>query len=213
MQAGSERREFQRLRLDSPVAGTFGDSGVTIVEVGVLGARIRHASPLDTVNGELRFTHDEKEIALRCEVVRTTNSAPPGLQSGIRFVAALGDSGDHLRSMLAELVSAELEARRNQTLAGIDHTIDGDRTVRGVDAAFMSYQLESGVWRRRRVLIPEQPATGFTVARTEDTDEMQRLCRVYQASDDEGRRLIRLFAELSVSELLNVPPQGAAGDV
>lgn len=74
----------------------------------------------------------------------------------------------------------------------------------------MSYQLELGVWRRRRVFIPEQPAIGFTVARTEDTEEMQRLCRVYQASDDEGHRLIRLFAELSVSELLNVPPQGSA---
>jgi hypothetical protein len=215
MPASSERREFQRLRLNPPVAGTFGDAGVTVVDVGVLGARIGHAAPLNAVDDELRFTDDGKEITLRCEVVRTMNSAPPGLQSGIRFVAALGESGDHLRSMLARLVSAELEGRRDQTLAGIDHTIDGDRTVRGVDAAFMSYQLESGVWRRRRVLIPEQPASGFTVARTEDTEEMQRLCRVFQASDDEGRRLIRLFAELSVSELLNVPPQGerVAGSV
>ena len=35
---------------------------------------------------------------------------------------------------------------------------------------------------------------------------MQRLCRVYEASDNEGRRLIRLFAELSVSDALEIPP-------
>ena len=41
----------------------------------------------------------------------------------------------------------------------------------------------------------------------EDADEMQRLCSVYEASDDEGRRLIRLFAELSVSDALQIPPR------
>ena len=48
---------------------------------------------------------------------------------------------------------------------------------------------------------------GFTVARSTDTDEMQRLCDVYAASDEEGRRLIRLFAELSVSDAMQIPPR------
>jgi len=62
------------------------------------------------------------------------------------------------------------------------------------------------LWTKRPVFLPEQPSTGFTVAHTSDTDEMQRLCRVYEASDEEGRRLIRLFAELSVSDALAIPP-------
>ncbi|HEV2722122.1 MAG TPA: hypothetical protein VG323_19025, partial [Thermoanaerobaculia bacterium] len=62
-------------------------------------------------------------------------------------------------------------------------------------------------WQRRRVFLPEQPSAGFTVARTEDSDEMQRLCNIYAASDEEGRRLIRLFAELSVSNALEIPPR------
>ena len=53
----------------------------------------------------------------------------------------------------------------------------------------------------------EQPSVGFTVARGEDTAEMQRLCRVFEASEEEGRRLIRLFAELSVSDALEIPPR------
>ena len=86
-------------------------------------------------------------------------------------------------------------------------TVDGDKTVRGVDAQFLSFRLDNGQWRRRHVFLPEQPAAGFTVARGEDADEMQRLCTVYEASDDEGRRLIRLFAELSVSDALQIPPR------
>ena len=41
----------------------------------------------------------------------------------------------------------------------------------------------------------------------EDAAEMQRLCEVFEASDEEGRRLIRLFAELSVSDVLQIPPR------
>jgi hypothetical protein len=87
-------------------------------------------------------------------------------------------------------------------------TVDGDKTVRGVDAQFLSFHLVDGNWRKRRIFLPEQPAAGFTVARGEDLEEMQRLCALYAASDEEGRRLIRLFAELSVSDLLQIPPPG-----
>ncbi len=207
MQSGEERREFQRLRLDPPVAGTLGDAGVTLIEIGVLGARVEHDEPLDASGGELRFGYNGGEIALRCEVVRTATVTAGGRsQSGVRFVAAVGESGDRLRAMLAQLVSKALEDLRSQTLAGIDH-IDGDKTVRGADAGFLSYRLAAGTWHRRRIFLPEQPASGFTVARNEDSEEMRRLCRVYQASDEEGQRLIRMFAELSVSASLNIPPR------
>ncbi|HEX8254579.1 MAG TPA: hypothetical protein VF846_15655 [Thermoanaerobaculia bacterium] len=208
---GEERREFQRLCLDVPVSGTFGDSAVMLVEAGVLGARIQHAAPLEVTRGELRFTHDGNEIVMRCEVVRTfgdrARHAEAGLMSGLRFVAAIGESGDHLRAMLAQLVVKALEHRYDASETRLRlRAVDGDRTVRGVDAQFVSYRLENGTWRKRSVFLPEQPAAGFTVARGEDVDEMQRLCAVYEASDAEGRRLIRLFAELSVSDVLQIPP-------
>ena len=38
---------------------------------------------------------------------------------------------------------------------------------------------------------------GFTVAAYEDEDELASLCETYEAADAEGRRLIRLLAELS----------------
>jgi hypothetical protein len=209
---GEERREFQRLRLDSPFPGTFGTTAVSVIEAGVLGARIHHASKLDVTRGDLRFSFGADEIAMRCDVVRTLEAdhakyPDAGYMSGLRFVAAIGESGDHLRSMLAELVTRSLERRYDASSTRIRlRSIDGDKTVRGADAQFISYRLESGTWRRRNVFLPEQPVAGFTVARGEDVDEMQRLCAVYEASDTEGRRLIRLFAELSVSDALQIPP-------
>jgi hypothetical protein len=205
MQSGEERREFQRLRLDPTVPGNLGPVEVALAEVGVLGGRVRHAIPFESSAGELRFAYNGEEIKMGCEVVRTTERGST-FESGLRFVAAVGESGDRLRAMLAKLVAKALEELRSQTLAGIEH-VDGDKTVRGSDAGYLSYRLDAGVWHRRRVFLPEQPSSGFTVARSEDSEEMQRLCRVYQASDEEGRRLIRMFAELSVSHSLNIPPR------
>jgi hypothetical protein len=202
--AVDERREFQRLHLDPPVSATFSGVSVTIDEIGILGARIRHEQNPASTRADLRFEHDGEPIALRCEVVRTFNGT-----SGLRFLAALEESGDRLRSMLASVVERELRERPESSATRLQmrRMVDGDKTVRGADAHFITYRLEEGGWKRRRVFLPEQPSTGFTVARGEDAEEMRRLCEVYEASDDEGRRLIRLFAELSVSSVLQIPPR------
>jgi hypothetical protein len=210
---GEERREFQRLRLETPIPGNFGMDDVTIVEVGVLGARVQHAAPLAIPRGELRFSSDGSDIVMRAEVVRTldanqTRYTDAAFVSGLRFVAAIGESGDHLRAMLSRLVVLAIENRHDSSGTKLRvRTVDGDKTVRGADAHFIAYRWENGIWAKRHVFLPEQPPTGFTVARGEDAEEMQRLCIVYEASDEEGRRLIRLFAELSVSEAMQIPPR------
>jgi hypothetical protein len=110
--------------------------------------------------------------------------------------------------MLAQLVVKALESRYDSSATRLRiRAVDGDKTVRGADAHFLSYRYENGAWRKRHVFLPEQPDMGFTVARGEDAAEMQRLCDVFKASDDEGRRLIRLFAELSVSDAMQIPPR------
>jgi len=204
---GEERREFQRLHLDVPVNGTFASTPVAVAEVGILGARLHHDALLPADRGELRFTIDGHDIAMRCDVVRTFEIAG-GLASGLRFLAAIGDSGDHLRAMLARLVARALQERHDSSATRLRiRAVDGDKTVRGIDAQFLSYRYSNNAWHKRNVFLPEQPSLGFTVAKGEDPEEMQRLCAVYEASDDEGRRLIRLFAELSVSEVLQIPPR------
>jgi len=193
--------------------GTLGTTAVSILEVGVIGARVHHAEPLDENGGELRFSFEDDEIGLRCELVRTGTGAnakypDSGYESGLRFVAAIDGSGDLLRKMLATLVTQELAKRPPINPMHAGQAIDGDKTVRGTQARYVCYRLESNnTWTRRAVFLPEQPSVGFTVARDVDHDEMERLCRVFLVSDDEGRRLIRLFAELSVSEEMEIPPK------
>ena len=203
-----ERREFQRLLLDPPAEATLDAVPVTIMEIGVLGARVLHVDTLPE-NGELRFDWNAVPIAMKCNVVRTFSGrdAHGGQQSGVRFLAAVGDSGDRLRQMLADLVVRALDEKHSDSGVRAFTAVDGDKTVRGTDAGFLCYRLEDGAWHRRHVFLPEQPESGFTVARSEDSDEIRRLCDVYAASDDEGRRLIRLFAELSVSNALEIPPR------
>src|ERR1051325_1134355 len=135
-----ERREFQRLLLSPAVPATLGTTNVTIIEIGVLGARVVHDTPLDGDRGELRFDSNGQMISMRCEVVRTFNT--DGMQSGLRFVAAIGDSGDRLREMLGQLVTRELDERRDATQGTmLKAAIDGDKTVRGKDAGFVCYRL------------------------------------------------------------------------
>ena len=202
---GEERREFQRLRLDPTITAHLGDTSVSILEIGVLGARIKHSTAPGDQYADLRFSYKGGDIVLRCEVVRTM-----GAESGIRFLSAVGDSGDRLRDMLGQLVRREFAKRRKLPTQSVPKeesgTVDGDKTVRGKDAGFVCFRFENGVWRKRNVFLPEQPAMGFTVSRSSDNEEIQRLCRIYEVSDEEGRRLIRLFAELSVSDALQIPP-------
>ncbi|MCU1244370.1 MAG: hypothetical protein JWN02_280, partial [Acidobacteria bacterium] len=57
-----ERREFQRLALDPTLAATFGTTAVSILEIGVLGARIHHGEPLDIKYAELLFSHAGQQL-------------------------------------------------------------------------------------------------------------------------------------------------------
>ena len=58
--------------------------------------------------------------------------------------------------------------------------------------------VREGQWWRIPTKSPVQPIDGFTVAAYEDDEEVHALCSSYESADDEGRRLIRLVAELSV---------------
>ena len=127
---GEERREFQRLLVDPPIQGTHGGRDVTIVEIGVLGARIRHSEALELDYADLKFPFADAEVTLRCEVVRS-NGVPPDIESAVRFLAAVGESGAHLRDFLAQRVAHEFEVRRSmpQNTIPTEAAVDGDKTV------------------------------------------------------------------------------------
>jgi len=63
---------------------------------------------------------------------------------------------------------------------------------------YIAYHLKKGAWWRIPTDSALQPPDGFTVAAYEDEEELAQLCETYESASDEGRRLIRLVAELSV---------------
>jgi hypothetical protein len=197
-----ERREFQRLPLSTPMPAVLGGIGVAIHEIGVLGARLLQSAPVDDEYPQLQFEYKTKEIRIRCDFVRVS----PNLESGVRFVAAIGDSADHLRKMLGELVTDAINERRDPSETIIQPPVDGDQTVSRKDSGFICYRFENAHWTKRSVFLPEQPPSGFTIARAANGNDMDRLCRLYENGDENLRRLVRVFAELSVTDVLQIPP-------
>ncbi|HEX9160755.1 MAG TPA: PilZ domain-containing protein [Thermoanaerobaculia bacterium] len=74
------------------------------------------------------------------------------------------------------------------------------------DTGYICYHLENNTWRRKRTHDPGQPIEGFTISATEDRAQADLLCEAYQKSDKEGRRMIQLFAQLSIMEGEGITP-------
>jgi hypothetical protein len=80
-----------------------------------------------------------------------------------------------------------------------------NRMVR--ETGYICYALENGrSWRRKRTHDPGQPHEGFTISATEDHSQAELLCDAYARSDAHGRRMIQLFAQLSIMEGEGVTP-------
>ena len=125
-------------------------------------------------------------------------------QSGIRFFKAIRASDHDLRLMLSGIVSHEIDLRRSLESAV---SFDESEPTR-MEAPFVTFRLDDNIWLRRPAFTPRQPENGFTIPMRSNDVELKRLCLSYSAGDEEARRLVRLFAELSISEELGVPPRG-----
>ena len=71
--------------------------------------------------------------------------------------------------------------------------------------AFVRCTYDRGVLRRALVQSSEQPQDGFTLLADETFELIDLLCRTYLSADEEERRLIRIFAQLSVSDPSDTP--------
>ena len=152
-------------------------------------------------------------------------------QSGLRFKETIDDSDRTLRELIASYVIRALEEQKLNARGEIpQHDVDhmpifrhgGQLTanVKDVEAGstslptsriakqsgYICYHLENNVWRQKKTQDPGQPSEGFTIAATEDRAQADLLCEAYQQSDSEGRKMIQLFAQLSIMEGEGVVP-------
>ena len=203
----NEQREFQRLRLGKPILGLLDDENALILDIGVSGAFVEHYGKARLgARMTLLFRWKANDVGFLCEVIHTdvVRAAANDVIShtGLRFVESIGKSDVRLNDMVATLVGKILAAQRKNAAAVGDVNdaitladVGGARRARSRN--YVTYRFNDGEWSRSFSDSPEQPEDGFTAAAFEDQNELTTLCETYETSDEEGRRLIRLVAELS----------------
>lgn len=210
--SSAERRRYGRIKLDEPLPAVLGETRVKVIELSVVGLRVAHEGRL-TVGERMPLRVDWQGTAIRldCAIVRSTLwrlAKAMGQQSiyhsGLRIVGASHEeSFDRLRELIGERILRALEEQKANAY-GIPPL-----------AAYM-YQPEKGDlfrrcewidgrWSKSETIRPAQPPNGFTVSAEVAPHYVDLLCRTWEETTDEGRRLTRLLAELSVSKAEGVP--------
>lgn len=206
----NDRREFQRLRLAKPILAQLDNQSALILDIGVGGAFIEHYGVVTPGRRlHLTFRWMGEDIEFEAEVIRSSEVRKPGgdgqsavAHTALHFVQGMGEAENRLYDMMATFVGKVLAAQqanakgeRPESAQILDQLGEARRMrTRG----YIAYHLRDGSWWRIPTDSSLQPPDGFTVAAYEDEEELAQLCETYEAANEEGRRLIRLVAELSV---------------
>jgi hypothetical protein len=210
--SNDDRREHQRLRLAKPILATFRRENALILDIGIAGAFIEHygaASPGETHTLSFRWQGNTVKFVAR--VAHSTVIRRPGgdgrsevSHTGLAFVEEVADGATQLQHLIATFATRIMEAQEANVSGARDEAEGGAALARLGEArrirsrGFISYRLKDNTWWKLPTESPKQPEDGFTVGIYEDLDELESLCRTYESSDEEGRRLIRMIAELSL---------------
>jgi hypothetical protein len=187
------------------------DVQVNLVDLSLNGARIVSDSRFSPgTDHELVFDWNEHSARISCSVVRCTLysfAKAPGekslYQTGLRFKETIGDSDRTLRELIGSYVIRALEeqkanARGLPPLGPYAYIVGkGDR--------YRRCELIDGKWRRVDTTSGEQPSSGFTISADVPPYFIDLLCETYQRTDDEGKKLTQMLAQLSISKAEGIP--------
>jgi hypothetical protein len=202
---GNDRRDFQRLRLAKPILALLDGQNALILDIGISGAFVEHYGQTNAGDRfTLLFRWKGTDVEFVSEVahtviVRKTGNAEVS-HTGLRFVQPIGEAEKRLNDMVGTFVGKVLAAQKanaGATQPSDSALIDLGGARRSRTRGYLMYRFQNGTWLREMTDSADQPNNGFTVAGYEDDEELESLCQAYEIADEEGRRLIRLVAELS----------------
>jgi len=179
------------------------------MEIGFSGALFEHRMHLpQALHTGLTFERGGRHFNLPTEIVRSIEVDSPSTStyyhSGLRFQRS--DLDGALRDLIAgeakKLLMAQAANAMGVRMPNLSGNGDPLLPRRPPGGGCLQYILHLNVWERTPTMSPEQPDEGFTVSVHEDPDELDNLCRVYEGSDEDGRKLIRVLAELSLRDNL-----------
>jgi hypothetical protein len=201
-----------RARLTRPIGGRVGNARIFLVDVSVEGLRIAHQSGVPAVGQMCRvsFEWQAQLIELDCEVIHNSlfklakgEGEKSTYHAGLRISSAVGDSAAALKKLVADVVARALDEQKANARGIPAAAAEVFQTGKGTD--FVRCELIDGTWRRTVTSRPEQPANGFTVSADEAADQVELLCQTFASSDAQGRKLIQLMSEMSISKSEGVP--------
>ena len=203
-----DRRHLGRITPRAPIEGRVGRTPVRILDISLRGSRIAHEDPLPV--GEtclLTFNWDERSIEAWCQIVRSrlhafARSGHPEFHTGLKIVEAPNGSAPALRQLISWHVTRALDEQKADAHG---EPPPNDLEPPPIENVFVRCELVRTTWRRVTTSDPQQPAVGFTVRASEPVPSIERLCRVYERTDADGRRLIQRMAAVSLGSDATVP--------
>jgi hypothetical protein len=202
-----ERRQFGRIELEQPLRGFLDEFPVRVIEVSVSGFKVEHdvrIAPVPT--RKIRLDLGGKTLQFGCVVARSTlfqlakTSAERSIyHSGIRILEAVGESETYLRDFIAQRVMRALEEQKANA-RGVPPPIGGLTFIVGKGDKFRRCEYSDHSWKKTETTSRQQPPNGFTVSAELENTTVDLLCRTYENTTEEGRRLTQMLAELSISK-------------
>jgi len=178
------------------------------------------------IDGE-RLVTDCRIVRSRLERFSTGADGLTVYHSGVEFENLEDSTRDMLKAIIGRFITRALEEQKLNARGVIpQHDVakmpifrrGGQLTANGkdvrelaggsllpssrmaADSGYVCYQFEGHNWRKKRTHDPGQPSEGFTISALEDVQQAELLCDAYARSDRDGRRMIQLFAQLSIME-------------
>jgi hypothetical protein len=208
-----ERRKYGRIRLDAPLAARFADRPVRVIELSVVGFLAEHEGRLAAdETHRLVIDWQGTTLELNCRVVRSTLwrlgktlGERSIYHSGLHIVDVSKASFDRLRELITERVMRALDEQKANARGIPPLAVYMNRAQPTEGELYRRCELVKGEWRKTETIRSSQPLNGFTVSADVEPHHVDMLCRTWEETTAEGRRLTRLLAELSVSKVEGVP--------
>ncbi|MGA7613766.1 MAG: hypothetical protein WBX15_01170 [Thermoanaerobaculia bacterium] len=208
-----ERRKYERVTLPKPWPARLDNGRAYLTELSINDARILHQGRIpEGETRSLQFEWEGYPLTFRCQIEksdieRLSNESPSKTiyrSEVVLLNLGTSASGSQLREMVADHVRRALDEQKANA-RGIPALAANSYQTGSAEKGYLTFRFVRGEWVRSETNDPKQPIDGFTIAATEDPEQIELLCTSYVDADHEGRKMIRKMAELSVSALEGIP--------
>lgn len=195
-----------------PLVARIGAARVFLLEASLSGIRVAHQGniPAEGSICTILFEWESIPVALECRITRNTlqklarNANEKSVYHvGLEIVRASDEAMKTLRDMITAIVARALDEQKANARGIPPVAAQTFQTGKGTN--FLRFEYVNGAWRRTETTRPDQPMNGFTISAEEDADHIAILCETYLSSDADGRKLIKIMSELSISKAEGIP--------